>query len=80
MAAYYFSHVLQFVLILGLFGAVGGPLIAYVWLHHKRTDKELQLKLTLAERGMSAAEICAIVEAGRRPRERTEEIAEARMI
>jgi uncharacterized protein YgbK (DUF1537 family) len=44
--------------------AVAGPLTVASWLKARRAELELLLKRELAERGMSAAEICAVVEAG----------------
>ncbi len=43
--------------------AVVAPIIAYFSIKARRVEMELLLKRELAERGMSAAEICAVVEA-----------------
>ena len=42
--------------------ALVAPIIAYFSLKARRAEMELTLKRELAERGMSAAEICAVVE------------------
>jgi hypothetical protein len=42
---------------------VCGPLVAHAWLKHRRAELEIELKRELVERGMSAAEICAVIEA-----------------
>jgi len=72
----FFRHAMEFFFFLGFLGAVSGPMIAYVWFRHKRAERELELKHMLAERGMSADEICAVVRAGR-PASIREEMAEA---
>jgi hypothetical protein len=79
MTAYYFDHILPIFFVLSLGSIVCVPLSLFLWLRHKRTLAELELKHTLAERGMSATEICEVIEAGHR-RMKEEEIAEAKLI
>ena len=53
------------ILILAVIGVcISGTFIAWFWFKHLRTAMELELKRDLAERGMSAAEIRAVIEAG----------------
>ena len=40
------------------------PFIAHYWYKTRRAEMELSLKQAMVERGMSAEEICAVVEAG----------------
>ena len=40
------------------------PFIAHYWYKTRRAEMELSLKQTMVERGMSAEEICAVIEAG----------------
>jgi hypothetical protein len=40
------------------------PFVAHYWYRLRRAEMELSLKQAMVERGMSAAEICAVVEAG----------------
>jgi hypothetical protein len=47
---------------LGLCAAV--PFLAHYWYKIRRAELELSLKQAMVERGMSAADICAVIEAG----------------
>jgi hypothetical protein len=40
------------------------PFIAHYWYHLRRAEAEVALKQAMVERGMSAEEICAVIEAG----------------
>jgi hypothetical protein len=40
------------------------PFIAHYWYKTRRAEMELSLKQAMVERGMSAEEICAVIEAG----------------
>jgi hypothetical protein len=62
----FFSHkdayaVLAF-LVLGLCAA--GPIVAFYWFKTRRVEMELALKQSMIERGMTAEEICAVMNAG----------------
>ncbi len=62
----FFSHkdaygVLGF-LVLGL--SVVVPFLAHYWYKARRAEMELSLKQAMVERGMTAAEIVAVMEAG----------------
>jgi hypothetical protein len=50
------------ILVIGL--TVAGPLIVYYWYKARRAEMELSLKHAMVERGMSAVEICAVIEPG----------------
>jgi hypothetical protein len=50
------------VLVVGL--SVALPIIAHYWYRARRAEMELSLKQAMVERGMSADEICAVIEAG----------------
>jgi hypothetical protein len=41
------------------------PFIAQYWYKTRRAEMELGLKQAMVERGMSAADICAVIEAGK---------------
>jgi hypothetical protein len=43
---------------------VAGPFVAKYWYKARRSEMELGLKQAMVERGMSAAEICSVIEAG----------------
>lgn len=62
----FFSHKdaypVLMILIIGLCVAI--PFIAHYWYKARRAEMELSLKQAMVERGMSAAEICAVIEAG----------------
>jgi hypothetical protein len=62
----FFSHkdayiVLTF-LVVG--AGVAVPFLAHYWYKARRAEMELSLKQAMVERGMTAAEICAVIEAG----------------
>ncbi len=56
------AFALVFFFIVGV--AISGPFIAHYWYRTRRAELEAALKRDLLERGMSAAEICAVIEAG----------------
>lgn len=56
------AYMVLFTVIVGL--AVSGPFLVYYWFKGRRAEMEIELKRELAQRGMSAAEICAVIEAG----------------
>jgi hypothetical protein len=62
----FFSHqdAYPVLMVVAITLGVASPTIAYYWFKARRVELELTLKRELAERGMSAAEICAVVEAG----------------
>jgi hypothetical protein len=62
----FFSHDEAYVvLILAVIGlCLSTTFITAFWFKHLRSEKELDLKRELAERGMSAEEICAVINAG----------------
>jgi hypothetical protein len=43
---------------------VAAIFMAHYWYKMRRAEMELSLKHAMVERGMSAAEICAVIEAG----------------
>jgi hypothetical protein len=45
-------------------GAISGPFIARYWYKARRAEMELSLKQSMIERGMTAQQICAVIEAG----------------
>jgi hypothetical protein len=51
------------------------PFVAHYWYKTRRAEMELSLKQAMVERGMSAEEICAVIEAGQggKPEGDTEE-------
>ncbi len=70
----FFSHkdayVVLALLVAGL--TVALPFVAQFWFKARRAEMELSLKQAMVERGMSAAEICAVMEAGEASRRREE--------
>ncbi len=70
----FFSHkdayVVLALLVAGL--AVALPFVAQFWFKARRAEMELSLKQAMVERGMSAGEICAVMEAGEASRRREE--------
>jgi hypothetical protein len=63
----FFSHKDAYA-VLGLLVAALGvavPFIAHYWYKTRRAEMELSLKQAMVERGMTAAEIVAVMEAGK---------------
>jgi hypothetical protein len=48
--------------------AISGPFLARYWYKARRAEMELSLKQTMVERGMTAQQICAVMEAGTPPK------------
>ncbi len=44
--------------------SVAGPFVARYWYKAQRAEMELSLKHAMLERGMTAEQICAVIEAG----------------
>ena len=60
------AYAVLVVLIIG--ACVALPFMAHYWYKARRAELTLSLKHAMVERGMSAAEICAVMEAGERCR------------
>jgi hypothetical protein len=52
----------------GIAVCIAGPFVAYYWFQARRAEMVLSLKQSMIERGMSADEICAVMEAGESPK------------
>jgi hypothetical protein len=64
----FFSHKDAYPLlaVVGVILGIVVTVVANLWYKMRRVEMEISLKQAMVERGMSAPEICAVIEAGRR--------------